>query len=151
MGIRMSHGSFVPTITITKGMRLQAARKHAGITQERMAEMLGCGRRTITRWESEDSAPPAVVMAYSVATDANLSWLQTGTPDFDNDGEFVDAAVSPIQEVLDTANAAQTSERHLRVLPHLDSNQKPAGFEPVKSRVVPLFRENKADHSQIAA
>lgn len=91
MGITLSHGSRVPTITIDKGMRLAAARQDAGITQERMAELLNCSRRTITRYESDDSVPPAVVMAYSMATDVNLAWLETGVADFDNDGDYFTA------------------------------------------------------------
>lgn len=91
MGITLSHGSRVPTITIDKGMRLAAARQDAGITQDRMAELLGCSRRTIVRYESDESATPAVVMAYSMATDVNLAWLETGVADFDNDGDYFTA------------------------------------------------------------
>ncbi|WP_294947727.1 helix-turn-helix domain-containing protein [uncultured Microbacterium sp.] len=80
--ISATHGSHVPVITIHRGMRLAAARSDAGITQERMAQLLGCTRRTISRWEADDtSAPPAVIISYSVATGTNLGWLQSGTRD----------------------------------------------------------------------
>ena len=80
--IDATHGTHVPVITIHRGMRLAAARSDAGITQERMAQLLGCNRRTITRWESDDtSAPAAVIISYSVATNTNLGWLQSGERD----------------------------------------------------------------------
>jgi transcriptional regulator with XRE-family HTH domain len=78
MAIDTTYGWRVPEVRITRGHRLQAARRDAGISGDRMAELLGCSRRTITRYESDDSAPPAVVIAYAVATEANLGWLQTG-------------------------------------------------------------------------
>lgn len=100
--ISPTHGTHVPTITIHRGMRLAAARQDAKITQERMAQFLGCTRRTIVRWESDDtSAPPAVIIAYSVATNTNLGWLQSGiadsvTPEF---AEFVnDESPRPMDE-----------------------------------------------------
>ena len=125
----MSHGSVVPELIITKGMRLQSARKHAGITQESMADMLGCARRTITRWETEQGAPPAVVMAYSVATDVNLGWLETGTADFIGDGgEFLTGSENVT--VLDTTKAGRRNDRPSPgKLLHLDSNQEPIGSE----------------------
>lgn len=85
MGITLSHGTQIPNVEITKGMRLAAARKHAGLTQQRMGELLGCSRRTVLRYETaEDAASPAVVMAYSVTTDVNLAWLETGVADFES-------------------------------------------------------------------
>ncbi len=87
MGITLSHGTRVPQIVIDKGMRLAAARQDAGVTQERMGELLGCSRRTITRYESDEGAPASVVIAYSMATNVNLAWLETGVADF-NGGDF---------------------------------------------------------------
>ncbi|WP_415858799.1 helix-turn-helix domain-containing protein [Agromyces laixinhei] len=54
------------------------AREEAGITQERMSVLLGCSRRTIARYESGVHVPRAVVMAYHVATETDLSWIETG-------------------------------------------------------------------------
>ena len=88
MTITAQQGTRVPRVDIHLGMRMAAARNEAGVTQERMAQMLGCNRRTIVRWESgSHSVPPAVLISYSVATDVNLGWLQSGvfgefTPDW---------------------------------------------------------------------
>jgi DNA-binding XRE family transcriptional regulator len=79
MTLDVTHGWRIPDLRITQGDRLKAARREADITAETMAEMLGVSRRTIVRWErDDDSAPPIVVIAYSVATEVNLGWLQTG-------------------------------------------------------------------------
>lgn len=80
MTITAQHGTRIPVMHFTPGMRLAAARKDADLTQERMAELLGVNRRTVVRWETDAvAAPPAVVIAYSVATDVNLGWIQSGT------------------------------------------------------------------------
>jgi len=66
----------VPTFTLAD--RLAKARTDAGITQERMGELLGCSRRTIVRYEATGDVPRAVVLAYHVATETDLEWLETG-------------------------------------------------------------------------
>lgn len=66
----------VPAFTL--GDRLVKARTDAGITQERMGELLGCSRRTIVRHESSGHVPRSVVLAYHVATQTDLGWLETG-------------------------------------------------------------------------
>ena len=58
--------------------RLAKARSNAQITQDRMADMLGCSRRTIVRYESSGVVPRSVVLAYHVATSTDLQWLETG-------------------------------------------------------------------------
>jgi transcriptional regulator with XRE-family HTH domain len=61
------------------GDRLAKARAAAGIPQERMGELLGCSRRTIVRYESGSAhVPRSVVLAYHVATETDLAWLETG-------------------------------------------------------------------------
>lgn len=64
--------------SFTQADRLAKARHEAGITQERMAQLLGCSRRTIVRYETTERVPRAVVLAYHVATETNLGWLETG-------------------------------------------------------------------------
>lgn len=66
----------VPTFTLAD--RLAKARNEAGITQERMGQLLGCSRRTIVRYETSEKVPRAVVLAYHVATQTDLQWLETG-------------------------------------------------------------------------
>ena len=88
--------------TFDKHDRLGKARESAGISQERMAEMLGCSRRTITRYETSGSIPRSVILGYHVATQTDLQWLETGVP-----------GQSP-------------------KLPHLDSNQEPIVLRPAR-------------------
>jgi transcriptional regulator with XRE-family HTH domain len=59
--------------------RLTKAREAARITQERMGELLGCSRRTIVRYEHGGAhVPRSVVLAYHVATQTDLEWLESG-------------------------------------------------------------------------
>ena len=66
----------VPSFTLAD--RLVKARADAGLSQERMGELLGCSRRTIVRYESKGRVPRSVVLAYHVATHTDLGWLETG-------------------------------------------------------------------------
>ncbi len=72
----ITHGTRIPTIRT--GLRLQVAREELGITQAQMAQHVGCSMRSITRYEGMASPPRAIVMAYSLATDVSLEWLETG-------------------------------------------------------------------------
>lgn len=77
-----THGTKIPEMTITQGMRMSAARKMAGLTQMELANMLGASSRTIIRWEQDEVKVPYIaIVALSVATDVNLGWLQTGKRD----------------------------------------------------------------------
>jgi DNA-binding XRE family transcriptional regulator len=70
--------------------RLVKARETAGITQARMAELLGCSRRTIVRYESAPGVPRSVVLAYHVATQTDLVWIETGCTPSDLNREPTD-------------------------------------------------------------
>lgn len=64
--------------------RMVKARDEAGMNQDRMAELLGCSRRTIVRYETgRMPVPPAVIMAYHVACEVDLAWLYTGVPSWE--------------------------------------------------------------------
>jgi DNA-binding XRE family transcriptional regulator len=61
--------------------RLGKAREDAQITQDRMGELLGCSRRTIVRYESAGArVPRSVLLAYHVATQTDLGWIESGIP-----------------------------------------------------------------------
>jgi transcriptional regulator with XRE-family HTH domain len=73
----------VPTFDVHD--RLAKAREEAHITQTRMAELLGCSRRTIVRYESDGTpVPRSVLLAYHVATQTDLSWIEFGVRTEDN-------------------------------------------------------------------
>lgn len=77
-----TYGTKVPAITTTLGMRMAAARRDAGISQERLAHLLGTSTRTVTRWESNERQPTIpVLISLSVLTDINLGWIMTGEVD----------------------------------------------------------------------
>lgn len=67
----------VPMFTL--GDRLRKAREVAGLTQTELANSLGIGRRSVSRYEDSGQRPkPGTVMAWAVATGVPLLWLQTG-------------------------------------------------------------------------
>ena len=42
---------------MTLGERIKACRQHAGMSQEKVAELVGISRQAVTKWESDQSAP----------------------------------------------------------------------------------------------
>lgn len=63
-------------LTQTFGERLAKARRLADLTQAEMADRLGIGRRSISRYEDDMIAPNrAVCIAWSVVTDVPVDWL----------------------------------------------------------------------------
>jgi transcriptional regulator with XRE-family HTH domain len=59
--------------------RLARAREYAGIDVETMSKMLGCTRRTISRWEHPGATVPrAAVLGYAVGCGVDLGWLENG-------------------------------------------------------------------------
>jgi transcriptional regulator with XRE-family HTH domain len=98
-------GGVVPVIETHH--RLQIARQHMGINQSELAQRLGVTTSTVQRAESGHTKPRrTTLMAWSMATGVDLHWLETGN--------------APHSEGPDGG----------QLLPHLDSNQKPAGLLP---------------------
>jgi transcriptional regulator with XRE-family HTH domain len=60
--------------------RLAKARRAHGWTQQQLADRLGINRRTVVRLEDgSGKVTKAMLIAWSVVTDAPLEWLETGT------------------------------------------------------------------------
>ena len=58
------------------GARIRAARRNAGLTQEQLAEQVGCDRKTIVRWENAYSAPGLIdLLLIAYALDVELAEL----------------------------------------------------------------------------
>ncbi|WP_280317344.1 helix-turn-helix transcriptional regulator [Nocardia wallacei] len=83
--------------------RLRIARETAGLEQGQLAELMGVSRNSVSNAESGKHTPRKILVnAWALATGVPVSWLETGNaprPDDPDEGY---------------------------VLPHLDSNQKPA-------------------------
>lgn len=69
------------------GTNIQIRRRTCGLTQERLAEMLGVSRQTIAKWESGETAPDlvngaALAEALEVSLDEliNYDGMNTGLP-----------------------------------------------------------------------
>jgi len=68
----------------TLGDRLRKAREAAGLTQTELAKVMGISRRSISTYESDESAPRRpTLLAWAMATGVPLSWLagDDGGPD----------------------------------------------------------------------
>jgi transcriptional regulator with XRE-family HTH domain len=73
----MEHSYTVPVFTL--GDRLRKARESTGMTQSDMANRLGIGRRSVSRYEDGIHTPKAMtVMAWAMATGVPYDWLATG-------------------------------------------------------------------------
>jgi transcriptional regulator with XRE-family HTH domain len=73
----------LPTIPVwTMCDRLVKSRKAAGLSQTELAELLGIGRRSITRYEDGHTEPStAVLVAWAYFTNVQTAWLLDGTTD----------------------------------------------------------------------
>ena len=60
--------------------RIRLARRHAGLSQARLAEAIGVQRSAVSHWESPQGKNPSVDHLRSVATVAGVAfeWLATG-------------------------------------------------------------------------
>lgn len=80
--------------------KLRAARLHAGLTQEQLAERLGISRAAVAQWEAKDPAKrthPDLerVQDFCAATGAPLMWLLDEAQDISSDWGVV-ADVVPL-------------------------------------------------------
>ena len=66
----------------TMSDRMVKARRNAGLSQTELAQLLGIGRRSITRYEDSNATPTtAVLVAWAYFTNVPTSWLLNGTTD----------------------------------------------------------------------
>ena len=98
------------------GSFLQALRKEQGLTQEQLAERIGCARRTVSRWE----------------TGANL-------PDLDVLVELSDFYVVDLRELLDGERRDQKMDKELQETVLKVAEYSNAGKERIKKVVNAYF------------
>lgn len=132
MTTALTQGGRIPEWTL--GDRLRKAREAAGFEQQELAQMIGVARNTVSNAEKGKRAPRQIVLnQWSLATGVPVQWLQHGEAPRPND-----------------------PDEGLRVtlLPHLDSNQKPADYSPAVSppagNVFPL-RPSREPNRELAA
>jgi transcriptional regulator with XRE-family HTH domain len=65
-------------IFMTLHERLKAERERLGLSQPRVAELLGVGKTTVINWEKGASAPDAVQLAAFAAAGADVLYVLTG-------------------------------------------------------------------------
>lgn len=64
-------------------LRIRHARRHAGLSQQALAEHVGVKRSAVSNWESATSVHPSMrnLMAIATNTGVALEWLATGRGD----------------------------------------------------------------------
>jgi transcriptional regulator with XRE-family HTH domain len=121
-------GALVPEFSF--GDRLRKARELAGYDRTAIGEVLGIHRQTIARYESDLAKPSSsVVVVWSLLTQVDLSWIQTGqcTPRDSN------SEPTGLESEIFFARSERLSEDAVSVVyKALDS--KPGGFESKRRR-----------------
>lgn len=80
---RMTESATAEVPPLTLGWRLQMAMSHGGQTRNSMAEALGVGISTITRWTSDKGTPKkAYITQWAWLTRVSVEWLETGEVPF---------------------------------------------------------------------
>jgi transcriptional regulator with XRE-family HTH domain len=65
---------------MTLHRRIREARKHAGLTQERLGERIGVTKQAVTQWERDRFPERENLIKIADATCVPLGWLATGVP-----------------------------------------------------------------------
>ena len=78
----MTDATWFSEQTATFGDRLAAAREHAGLTQDELAQRLGVRSKTVSAWENDQMEPRANRMQMLAGMlSVSLGWLMTGQGD----------------------------------------------------------------------
>jgi transcriptional regulator with XRE-family HTH domain len=82
--------------------RIRLARRHAGLSQARLAEAIGVQRSAVSHWESPQGKNPSVDHLRAVAMVANIAfeWLATGRGKMQLSEEAVLDSVSAADALL---------------------------------------------------
>jgi transcriptional regulator with XRE-family HTH domain len=105
--------------------RLRKALRVADLSVQDIADYLGVSRNTVSAWINGRTVPnKASLMLWAMRTGVPLEWLQTGE--------------SPGQGGPGPGARAASVKRSRSVLPRLDSNQKPAGYQTRDTLGAPL-------------
>ncbi len=81
------NGGVVP---MTQGLRLELARRAAGLTQQALADLIEINVSTVKRYENGAHAKRPILAAWAMSTGANYQWLETGiAPTEDGGGDSV--------------------------------------------------------------
>ncbi|MFZ5636397.1 MAG: helix-turn-helix transcriptional regulator [Pseudomonadota bacterium] len=82
--------------------RIRLARRHAGLSQARLAEAIGVQRSAVSHWESPQGKNPSVDHLRAVATVAKVAfeWLATGRGKMELSEEAVLDSVSAADAIL---------------------------------------------------
>lgn len=82
--------------------RIQMARRHAGLSQARLASLIGVQRSAVSHWESRDGKQPTVahIRQLAIVTGVQFEWLATGRGRMLLSAEVLLDAIPAVQGLL---------------------------------------------------
>lgn len=83
--------------------RIRRARRHAGLTQAALAELINVRRSAVSNWESANDVVPSMQNLVSLATvcGVSLEWLGTGRGDFSTQSDDLANVPTADAELVD--------------------------------------------------
>lgn len=81
--------------------RIRRARRHAGITQAALAELVGVRRSAVSNWESANDVLPSMqhLLAIATACRVSLEWLGTGRGVFSFESDLAEVPTADAELV----------------------------------------------------
>jgi len=110
--------------------RIRQARRHANLSQQQLATLVGVHRSAVAQWEQPGGSHPTVENLARVAAVASVSfeWLATGRGRMKYISDLIPGDETPAV-LIDYAAQSETEARALVALRHLDTSSALAVVE----------------------
>jgi len=110
--------------------RIRQARRHANLSQQQLATLVGVHRSAVAQWEQPGGSNPTVENLARVAAVASVSfeWLATGRGRMKYVSDLIPGDETPAV-LIDYAAQSETEARALVALRHLDTSSAAAVVE----------------------
>ena len=102
--------------------RIRQARRHASLSQQQLAALVGVHRSAVAQWEQPGGSHPTVENLARVAavTAVSFEWLATGRGRMKYVSDLIPGDETPVVQI-DYAAQSETEARALVALRHLDT------------------------------
>lgn len=86
--------------TDTTSARVRQARKHAGLTQRQLADLVGVRQPTLSDLERGESQSSAMLIQIAAACGVNPQWLATGLGEMRGEGSSLESGIEASSAVM---------------------------------------------------
>lgn len=94
--------------------RLRVSRKECGFSQEKLAEVIGVSRQSVTKWENGDAYPELrTLLILSQALNKSLDWMLFDEKQMGLDGTRNENNVTPGMDIKDLISLRKQMEEDL--------------------------------------